>query len=143
MPADILIDTNAIVLEGGDVTVEQDLAVQGNLAVQSQLTVDGDAALASKLTVEPDSGFDAIEVRTGGSLRLKVRSSGELYLYHPNGGIRVANSSGATRFLLSSNGTSTFYEDLNLVSGADIKLDSQFLAARLDAIEQRLTNGGL
>ncbi len=41
------------------------------------------------------------------------------------------------------NGVAIMYGDVLVASGSDVKIDGKYVASRLDAIEHRLTQGGL
>ncbi len=128
--ADILLDLNTIEFVNGDVRITQGLEIDG--AVSSNGT----------LQIKDTNGQVRIELREDGQIILK-RSDGTNAVRIREFDIELYDTGGQISIEFQTSGSAGIYQDLLLFNGADIKLDGQFLAARLDDIEQRLANGGL
>jgi hypothetical protein len=137
MSADILLDTNSIELVG-------DVTIKDALRLENCVEIDDDELVVSR----PSSSSRAMTVKLGTTQRLRIDADGDITVYHTNGstravvvskiGLAVYNTSGSLKANVANNGTVVFYGDLTMSNNADIKLDGQWLAARLDAIEAQL-----
>lgn len=128
--ADIVLDLNTIELVNGDVRITQGLEV------------DGPIASSGTIQIKDTNGQVRIELREDGQIIVK-RSDGKNAVRIREFDIELYDTSGQISIEFQTSGSAGIYQDLLLYNNADIKLDGQFLAARLDDIEQRLANGGL